>query len=242
MSAPSGAFELMSLASTCERTVYPHVFGNSDREVGGVLVGWVSPRGELPLVTGAIEAQHAAENRAHLTFTQDTWEHAHRELESRGRSERIVGWYHSHPAFGIFLSEQDQFVHRSFFSDPAQVALVVDPLKCAEGLFAWQDGELRLLFERDTPARWGPAAGEAHSGAATHPVLVHLAVLLLGVLVGLALYVLVVAGDPPRSRSAQPAKPAARQQQPTDRDLVGASPEPPAGTEEIDGTHGGDPQ
>lgn len=238
MSSPPGTgsgFELMSLASTCERTIYPHVFANSDREVGGVLVGWISPRGELPLVTGAIEAVHAEENRAHLTFTHDTWEHVHRELELRGRGERIVGWYHSHPAFGIFLSEQDQFVHRSFFSDPTQVALVVDPLKRTEGLFAWQDGDLQLLFERDTPERWEPA--DAHSGTGTHPLLAHAAALLLGMLVGLAIYVFVVARD---DAAPVPTKPAAPRQQSGKGDLNGTAPKPPAGTEEIDGPRGGD--
>jgi hypothetical protein len=59
--------------------------------------------------------------------------------------DRIVGWYHSHPGFGVFLSEHDIFIHRNFFSDPNQVAWVFDPHSDEEGCFVWQDGEIVRL-------------------------------------------------------------------------------------------------
>jgi hypothetical protein len=65
-----------------------------------------------------------------------------------------VGWYHSHPSFGIFLSEHDLFIHRNFFSGPAQIAVVVDPINCTEGVFAWRHGEIAKVLERSTPSAW----------------------------------------------------------------------------------------
>ncbi len=44
-------------------------------------------------------------------------------------SESIVGWAHSHPGFGCFLSSTDIATHKSYFSDEFSIALVVDPLK-----------------------------------------------------------------------------------------------------------------
>lgn len=59
---------------------------------------------------------------------------------------QIVGWYHSHPGHGIFLSSYDQFIHENFFSAPGMVALVVDPRDDdAFGWFGWNDGELTRL-------------------------------------------------------------------------------------------------
>lgn len=47
----------------------------------------------------------------------------------KGRLEgRIVGWYHSHPGYGIFMSETDLNTHGKLLQfSPFVVALVVDP-------------------------------------------------------------------------------------------------------------------
>ena len=137
-------------------TVYSHVFNNRDREVGGVLVGVKSPMGKLPLVTGAIGAISADEQRATLTFTQESWEHVHRDMEEFFPNSDIVGWYHSHPGFGIFLSEHDLFIHHNFFDHPSQVALVVDPVAGSEGVFMWSGDHVVPVYEQDTAVGWGP--------------------------------------------------------------------------------------
>jgi proteasome lid subunit RPN8/RPN11 len=138
--------------------IYEHVFANADREVGGILVGRAPVAGGLPLVTGAIPAVSADERQATLTFTQDAWAHIHRTLEREfPPDEQIVGWYHSHPGFGIFLSGHDTFIHEHFFGAPSQIALVIDPQRCREGVFVWRDRELTPLFERLTPNGWAPS-------------------------------------------------------------------------------------
>ncbi|MCO5316322.1 MAG: Mov34/MPN/PAD-1 family protein [Solirubrobacterales bacterium] len=138
--------------------IFPHVFNNRDREVGGVLVGHKSTRGDLPLIYAAIHAISADEQRATLTFTQDSWEHVHRVMEERYPAADIVGWYHSHPGFGIFLSEHDLFIHHNFFNDPSQIAHVVDPIAGIEGVFTWDDGEVIERFVRRTPLGWSMAS------------------------------------------------------------------------------------
>jgi proteasome lid subunit RPN8/RPN11 len=147
---------LSGLREATREIIYPHVFENADREVGGVLVGRVPG----PLITGAIPAMHADEQRAALTFTQDSWGHVHKVLEHRYPDEQIVGWYHSHPGFGIFLSDHDLFIHRHFFSGPSQIALVVDPVSRREGVFAWVEGEIAPVFERRVRSR-RPSSGAA---------------------------------------------------------------------------------
>jgi len=140
--------------------IYPHVFNNDDREVGGVLVGYKSLRGGVPYVYGAISAISADEQRATLTFTQDSWEHVHRVMEEEYPEGEIIGWYHTHPGFGIFLSEHDLFIHRNFFSDPSQVALVIDPHSGEEGLFTWDKGEVIEAHLRPVSDGWGLMALE----------------------------------------------------------------------------------
>ena len=50
-------------------------------------------------------------------------------MDAEHSEERIVGWYHTHPGFGIFLSGMDLFIQDHFFNLPWQVAFVYDPLR-----------------------------------------------------------------------------------------------------------------
>lgn len=54
----------------------------------------------------------------------------------------IVGWIHTHPDFGIFLSEYDKFIHQNFFNEDYQVAYVVDPIQKIEGFYFWIDEKI----------------------------------------------------------------------------------------------------
>lgn len=216
--------EIVGLQTVSGAVIYPHIFENADREVGGVLVGRTAADGGLPLVTGAIPAISADEQRATLTFTQEAWAHVHRVLESEfPPDEQIVGWYHSHPGFGIFLSGHDLFIHENFFNAPSQIAMVIDPHTQREGVFAWRDGELIVLFERATPGGW-VAARPAHaprvydSGSprqagvkpeqGRYPLLALAIAAVIGVIIGFGIWSLAEGGagaSAPRAGKATPA-------------------------------------
>jgi len=55
-------------------------------------------------------------------------------LKQTGRPEMVVGWYHSHPGFGCWLSGTDINTQSSFEAlNPRAVALVVDPIQSVKG-------------------------------------------------------------------------------------------------------------
>lgn len=151
----TGTARIVGLDAVSEAVVHPHVFANTEREVGGVLVGSTDATNQLPTVSGAIPAVGATERRASLTFTQEAWEHIHSTLARDFADEtQIVGWYHSHPGIGIYLSDQDLFIHKNFFALPSQIALVVDPLAGTEGVFVWDEGRVVKRYEQPVPERW----------------------------------------------------------------------------------------
>lgn len=156
----SDGVDLPGLSDAIKAEIYRHVFGNDDHEVGGVLVGTLGDKA-LPLVTGSIAALEARGERASVTFTHDAWSTVHATLERDFPDQQIIGWYHSHPGFGIFLSRHDLFIHENFFSDPRQVAYVVDPHAGTEGVFVWRDGKVVELFQR--PAGRGGTGGRRMS-------------------------------------------------------------------------------
>src|SRR3954471_6915748 len=95
------------------RAVHDHVYSDLSREVGGFLLGTVDADDGVAIVT-AHPAARAESATASLTFTHEAWEDVHSAIEKDGRDLRIVGWYHSHPGFGVFLSPHDLFIHRNF--------------------------------------------------------------------------------------------------------------------------------
>jgi proteasome lid subunit RPN8/RPN11 len=121
--------------------------GSADttREIGGVLVGEVlkDDAGTYLKIETTIDALHADEKGAELTFTHATWEHINKEMDTKHKGKKLVGWYHTHPGFGVFLSDRDQFIQKSFFNLPFQVAFVYDPKSREHGMFTWHDNEVR---------------------------------------------------------------------------------------------------
>merc|ERR1712113_1049302 len=55
-------------------------------------------------------------------------------LQQTGRGEMVVGWYHSHPGFGCWLSGVDINTQQSFEAlNPRAVAVVIDPIQSVKG-------------------------------------------------------------------------------------------------------------
>ena len=55
-------------------------------------------------------------------------------MKQTGRNEIVVGWYHSHPGFGCWLSPTDVNTQKTFEQQvPRTVAVVVDPIQSVRG-------------------------------------------------------------------------------------------------------------
>jgi proteasome lid subunit RPN8/RPN11 len=131
------------ISTEVARQIRQHARSNLKNEVCGVLIGDFEDGATH--VCACIAGANAAQGGAHVTFTQDTWEHIYKIKDRDFPDERIVGWYHSHPGFGIFLSDHDTFIHKNFFSAPEQVAWVFDPHSDEEGCFGWHGGHLERI-------------------------------------------------------------------------------------------------
>jgi proteasome lid subunit RPN8/RPN11 len=143
------------------RQIRQHARSSSKTEVCGVLIGDEGANGGKIRIAACIPGLNAAQAGTHVTFTQDTWEHIYKIKDSKFPDDRIVGWYHSHPGFGVFLSDHDTFIHKNFFSAPLQVAWVYDPHSDEEGCFGWIGGRLERLAEISVEdGKGGEGAGE----------------------------------------------------------------------------------
>jgi proteasome lid subunit RPN8/RPN11 len=116
-----------------------HAGSDLDNEVGGWLVGkWRVDRHrhqEYIVIEKILPAAYTRGGKAYLTFTQDSQVDMHAILEERYPGKVIVGWYHTHPRMGIFMSRYDTWLHSNFFQQPWQVALVIEPHTSMGGFF-----------------------------------------------------------------------------------------------------------
>src|SRR5262249_42063030 len=123
-----------------------HALSDTSVELGGILLGkeCIDTATGLPFVwiTQSLEAKHYANTQASFTYTHDSWEEITRERDRLHPDCDIVGWYHTHPSFGIFLSHHDLFIHQHFCAPPLQGACVVAPINQSRGFFQGRDGGL----------------------------------------------------------------------------------------------------
>ena len=122
--------------------IHLHGQGSTEIEVCGVLIGAVhrDSLGPYLLIEHCIRGNGARTKATNVTFTAETWAHIQNVMDRDFPNDKMVGWYHTHPGFGIFLSDMDVFICDHFFNLPWQVAFVYDPIGGDEGNFIWRAG------------------------------------------------------------------------------------------------------
>ncbi|MHC4778916.1 MAG: M67 family metallopeptidase [Planctomycetota bacterium] len=139
------------------------------REQGGFLVGgrFVEGGEEFIWVRKFVEGRGIEGRAASARFTADSFGEAWRSIEVGGPydySPLLLGWFHTHPGLGAFLSDADRFIHENFFDLPFLVAMVADPVREELLLYRWREGELRSsgfhLVNRIPPRE--PGGGDEH--------------------------------------------------------------------------------
>lgn len=117
-----------------------HAEKHSSVEVGGILLGQAS-RYEDVVYIEIVEAISATgssaqrRSRDSIDFSPETWAELNLIADKYHSDLRTVGWYHSHPGHGIFLSAQDKEIQDHWFNCVWQTAMVYDPLKHQGGFF-----------------------------------------------------------------------------------------------------------
>jgi proteasome lid subunit RPN8/RPN11 len=125
-----------------------HARTDTSVELGGVLLGgqYLDEDGNpFVVVCDSLRAEHYESSGGHFKFTHDTWTQISRQRDQFSEDLQMVGWYHTHPGLGVFLSSMDRFICDHFYNRPLDVALVIDPVRNDRGWFCWKrDGNEQL--------------------------------------------------------------------------------------------------
>lgn len=120
---------------------------DTTKEVGTIIIGEYSEELNKThvIISDYIEAKYTEASASTLTFTHETWNYVYKEHDKKYPNKKIVGWQHTHPNYGIFLSNYDMFIQENFFNLPFQVAYVIDPIQNIRGFFQWKNGKVEKL-------------------------------------------------------------------------------------------------
>jgi proteasome lid subunit RPN8/RPN11 len=151
--------------------LWKHAGEDTSVEICGVLVGtWHRDDvGPFVKVVESIRGEGATTKFAEVTFTHQTWAKINAEMDTKFAAMKIVGWYHTHPDFGIFLSDRDRFIQEHFFSGPGQIAHVIDPVRRTEGVFVWRGGKPALAEHFWVGDRILAVSDQEKSASSGHP-------------------------------------------------------------------------
>jgi proteasome lid subunit RPN8/RPN11 len=141
--SPAGAnVRMLIVTHLCVySTIHEHATQALPNETGGFLLGRVGfDEGRatwLVEIDECMPVEPAEQDPVSFSFT---WRDVDRVRSHRAETEKaLVGWYHTHPGMGIFLSDTDlEKSHRRLFAEPFQIALVYDPTRGRAGYFFWE--------------------------------------------------------------------------------------------------------
>jgi len=116
--------------------ILSHCYESPDVEVGGALLGNVyralggneenGRQTNFIEVNASIRAENKKPHKAQMEFTTESWANINRVRDRDFPNLQIIGWYHSHPGWGIFLSNKDLFIQNNYFNEDFQLALLIE--------------------------------------------------------------------------------------------------------------------
>ncbi|MFX0123371.1 MAG: hypothetical protein ACFFAE_07000 [Candidatus Hodarchaeota archaeon] len=125
----------------------PNVTQIDWKEVIGLLTGHIESN-DTPLacliVQDAFPIGHGTNVNAQINDPQ-SMVRVYNEIKSHNKDQIILGWYHSHPSYGVFMSQTDyetqvryQRLGARNSQITAPIALVIDPTKISNGSYGFK--------------------------------------------------------------------------------------------------------
>ncbi len=157
----SGAHPLIAIIRSAEYAkILAHTAADSARECAGLLFGRPTecPHRDSPatFVSASHPLDTSSASATHFLMLPSAWPEVWRQHLQADSDSKIVGWYHSHPGHGVFLSATDRATQSTWFRLPHHIALVIDPIRHEAAVFSGPDGLRSELLILDAPEPTDP--------------------------------------------------------------------------------------
>lgn len=119
-----------------------HSDHDTENEVMGLIIGRMYRDDEGSYATAErIITSNLVSSAVSVRFDTDSMEKLIDGLDALEYKETVVGWYHSHPGLGCFMSETDVRTHTGAFGD-GRFSIVIDPARKEIMAFGSNDGTI----------------------------------------------------------------------------------------------------
>jgi len=101
------------------------------KEQGAFLLGdfqELTPSSYNISIEKLLSIESDVQSNTQIEFGHKAWSALDDALDSNPEYE-VVGWFHTHPGHGIFLSNFDVNISETFFNKAFQIAMLIDPLE-----------------------------------------------------------------------------------------------------------------
>ncbi|MFW9825593.1 MAG: Mov34/MPN/PAD-1 family protein [Candidatus Thorarchaeota archaeon] len=127
---------------------------NSSKEIFGYLIGSILKWNEevYVIIEEQLFIQGAVHSDQYSTFQLEgkagEYEREFQKFKIKRKNSnlRVLGWWHSHPGLGCFLSPVDLKTQKFFFPEKYQIALVIDPA-IRKYKFFTLDANTRIMYK-----------------------------------------------------------------------------------------------
>lgn len=130
---------LLFFEQGCMEKMQAHARSEILREQAGILCGeafsYDSAR-YYSTITSAIAVDTEA-GAAHFRFHERSWDAVWKNMPP---ATNVLGWYHTHPGMGAFLSATDLRTQQLYFRSPCHIAVVIDPVTRETRVFCGRSG------------------------------------------------------------------------------------------------------
>lgn len=130
---------LLFFEQGCMEKMQAHACSEILREQAGILCGEAFSYGSAryySTITSAIAVDTEA-GAAHFRFHERSWDAVWKNMRP---GANVLGWYHTHPGMGVFLSATDLRTQQLYFRSPCQIAVVMDPVMRETRVFCGSTG------------------------------------------------------------------------------------------------------
>ncbi len=127
----SSHVKILNILPKTIRAIQAHIMTPefSGIEIGGFLIGEYTKSGDhyIVSVNDYISIESSDQSEFQIEFGMEAWTKLEKTLEFS--DQKLVGWFHTHPGHGVFLSRPDRNIITNFFNKPYHIAMEIDPLE-----------------------------------------------------------------------------------------------------------------
>ena len=99
--------------------------------------------GKCAIINGAVQIPIDIEGADGEFLSEVHLQEIEKQREKYFPDSVLMGWMHTQPGYGIFLTTQDMLIQKKFFKEAYQGLMIIDPIENADAFFAWEDGEIK---------------------------------------------------------------------------------------------------